>query len=55
MIWHVLPNGEEHNEEDSRCCCEPNVQVLENGDLLVIHNSFDKREIIEEIYKILKS
>ncbi len=50
MIWHVLPNNDlEEHVEKSVCHCFPRSEVLENGDILIVHNSFDKREIIENI------
>lgn len=54
MIWHLLPvkDTEEHLEE-STCKCEPKIEVQDNGDLLVIHNSFDRRELIEEALEII--
>lgn len=52
MIWHILPlNDLEEHLEKSTCKCTPNVELLEDGDLLVIHNSFDKREIIERLFE----
>jgi len=48
MIWHILPiNDLEEHKELSTCKCKPKAEVLEDGDMLIIHNSFDKREIIE--------
>jgi len=50
MIWHLLPvdDLEEHLEK-STCKCLPNAEILENGDIIIIHNSFDKREVIENL------
>jgi len=56
MIWHILPvNDLEEHEDKSTCKCMPSSEVLENGDLLITHNSFDKREIIEEFFDILNN
>lgn len=45
MIWHILPLNDliEHIEE-STCECFPDVEILENGDILIVHNSIDGRE-----------
>lgn len=45
MIWHVLPLNDliEHIEE-STCDCLPEMEILENGDMLIIHNALDGRE-----------
>ena len=47
-MTNILPiNDLKEHIEDSTCECLPNV-VFENGEMIVIHNSFDGREIIEE-------
>ena len=52
MIWHLLPTNDlEEHQEKSTCKCLPKSDVLENGDLMIIHNSFDKREVIERLFK----
>jgi len=49
-IWHILPiNDSKEHIEKSTCTCLPTLENLENGDLMIIHNSFDKREIIERL------
>lgn len=51
MTQHILPiNDLKEHEEKSTCHCEPSVEILDNGDLLVIHNSFDRRELIENLF-----
>jgi hypothetical protein len=53
-VWHVLPiNDLEEHEESSYCKCDPEVQVQENGNVLIIHNSFDGREGLEMANEIL--
>lgn len=48
MIWHILPvNDIKEHVEASTCHCNPIVKVLEGGDLLVIHSSYDRREDFE--------
>lgn len=42
--WHLLPiNDIKEHEELSTCHCFPDVEILENGDLMIIHNAFDGR------------
>ena len=53
---HVTPiNDLKGHSEDSTCECNPKCEILENGEILIIHNSYDGREIaeniIEEIFK----
>ena len=42
----------EHTE-GSTCECQPRV-IFENGEMIVIHSSFDGREALEEFYEALK-
>lgn len=52
MIWHILPiNDLEEHTEKSTCKCNPKMEVLEDGDLMLIHNSYDKRETIERLFE----
>jgi len=45
MIWHILPiNDLKEHIELTTCECEPKVEFQPNGDMLIIHNSFDGRE-----------
>ena len=47
-IWHILPvNDLEQHTEDSTCKCNPELQIIDNGDMMIVHNSFDKRELKE--------
>lgn len=49
MAYHLLPTNDlESHEKTTTCKCEPSVKY-EDGEMLVIHNSFDKRELFEEI------
>lgn len=54
MIYNILPLGDlkEHDEE-STCECEPAIQKLENGDILIVHNSYDGREGLEMANELL--
>lgn len=51
MIYHVLPvNDKREHEEETTCLCKPNIQVEPlSNDLIVIHNSYDGRELLERI------
>lgn len=52
---HVLPvNDEREHQELTTCHCNPRV-IEENGELIVIHNSFDGREAVEWANEILKN
>lgn len=46
---HVLPKNDQHphTEEGYRCLCNPKLR-LENDHLIIIHNSWDARELREE-------
>ena len=45
MIQHILPiNDLKIHIENSTCHCSPEVQLLDNGYLLVIHNAYDGRK-----------
>jgi len=46
---HVYPLRDwiEHKIEGTGCVCEPRVEP-ENGEMIVIHNSADGRELTEE-------
>ncbi len=54
-MYNILPvNDIGSHTEDSTCKCNPKV-IFENGEMIVVHNSFDGREyreqLIEEIEK----
>lgn len=50
---HVLPLGElEEHGTDSGCICGPRVDI-EGAHLVIVHNSFDHREIVEEAINIM--
>lgn len=54
MIVHVLPvNDLKSHEEETTCECEPRIEIVEGG-MLVVHNSFDGREIIEQANQLLE-
>jgi hypothetical protein len=46
---HILPiNDIEEHEESTACKCKPKI-VFESGEIIVVHNSFDRREYIERL------
>lgn len=50
LTWHVTPvnDEKEHVEDGENCHCCPRVQVFENGTRLVVHRSYDGRELVKE-------
>ena len=53
MSYHVVPiNDLEEHELSSSCKCNPKL-TMENNEMIFIHNSYDLREIIEEVDEIL--
>lgn len=54
-IIHVYPQDEQnqHDLVGTTCRCDPRVEISDS--ILVVHNSFDGREMIEEANAILKS
>ena len=55
MIHHIYPvnDTQQHDLEAVGCVCAPKI-MFEEGDMLIVHNSFDGREIIEEIEESFK-
>lgn len=51
MEGHVVPTKEDH-KLSVFCRCKPVTEEIE-GNLLVIHSSFDQREVIERAQSIL--
>jgi len=42
MIYHVIPEEDlQPHEKKMTCACDPSVDTLENGDMVVTHNLFD--------------
>lgn len=49
MTYHVLPTNDlKEHTEDTTCECKPRV-IFENGEMIVVHNSFDGREHVEKL------
>lgn len=47
MEHHIIPRGDaQEHEENKKCACNPYVQY-EGDDELVIHQSYDGRELFE--------
>ena len=48
-IIHVLPVNDmhEHKETGYNCLCNPKL-MLDSGHLIVVHNSWDGRELYEQ-------
>lgn len=55
MIHHIYPlnDVQVHDLEAVGCSCGPKI-MFEEGDMLIVHNSFDGREILEEIESTFK-
>ena len=53
-MYHVLPINDikPHEEEGTQCSCKPRLEI-HNGEMIVIHNSFDHREAVEMAEEIL--
>jgi hypothetical protein len=52
-MLHILPLNDLHeHEESSTCHCDPEI-IEENGEIIIVHNSFDGREGVEWVNDIL--
>lgn len=42
MIWHVYPVNDvrEHCTQGGQCPCEPRADMMDNGDIMYVHNSW---------------
>ena len=46
-IYHLLPVDDiKEHEKSSTCACNPSSEIV-NGNILVVHNSYDGREGLE--------
>ena len=51
-MYNILPiNDLKEHLEDSTCECRPKI-IYENGEMIIIHNSFDGREFIEILREV---
>jgi hypothetical protein len=48
-IWSILPINDLKEHEADGCHCGPRVEMCDNGDMMIIHNAYDKRELVEEL------
>jgi hypothetical protein len=49
-MTHVVPlNDIIEHELSSTCECSPNLEVLDNGELLITHNAIDDRTLLEQL------
>ena len=56
MSIHILPRNDiKEHEETTTCICGPKVKFLDNGEMMIIHNSFDGREAIELVNEIINN
>ena len=47
MALHIIPIKDiQEHEESTTCNCYPSVE-FENGEMIIIHNSYDGRELNE--------
>ena len=50
--WHLLPTGDTNTHKESKNCpCNPRLYKGEEGKILVVHNAFDGRELLEQAEK----
>ena len=50
-MYNILPTNDlKEHTEDSTCECNPKI-IFENGEMIIVHNSYDKRELVEETLK----
>ncbi len=49
MDWHIMPvnDRKEHVQGDS-CHCKPRIEKVDDN-RIIVHNSYDCRELIEEM------
>jgi hypothetical protein len=52
---HPLNDLEPHDLEGTQCKCNPSVIIEPNSEIIVVHNSFDGREAVEEVNRILNN
>lgn len=53
MSINILPRNDiKEHVEDITCACGPEV-IIENGEMIIIHNSYDRREVMEFVNEVL--
>jgi hypothetical protein len=54
-LWHIIPVGDLKEHTDSEFCeCEPKVEESD-GNVFIVHNSYDGREGVEWAKEILNN
>lgn len=56
-IFHITPENDlkKHYSDGTPCPCSPKVKVMEEtGDLMYVHNSWDGREVWEQLMRKAK-
>lgn len=54
MIVNVTPcNDLRYHKEDSTCPCKPKIEFVDDN-ILIVHNSFDGREAVEQAEALLR-
>lgn len=56
-VYHVYPLNDDrtHETDGDSCHCKPRVEEYENGGKVVIHNSYDCREYVEQAAEIFRN
>jgi len=50
-MWHVFPiNDLKEHTLNENCDCNPIAYLLNNGNIMYVHNSYDGREYIEKLF-----
>ena len=51
-VFNIIPIKDmKPHQEGSKCKCNPESKIIENGYLQIIHFAFDNRQLIEEIHE----
>lgn len=49
-VWHVTPvNDLKEHQDNIKCPCNPKIEILDNGGMVVTHKAYDNRELFEPI------
>ncbi len=52
MIEITPINDEKEHTSGTTCDCCPRL-IMESGEMIVVHNAYDNREIVEKFYEVL--
>lgn len=48
-VWHILPVDDlKPHIEALECRCNPKIEIQDNGAMIVVHKSYDGRELKEQ-------